>query len=171
MITCDALTDRMPDVAHGRATWTDDEARHIAACDECAATWKLVSAGTKLGRHAVVDVDAVALAVVHRLQQPDLTLVRPLARWRHVAIGLAAAAGIAFVVVPRAGDAPAPATAEVVPMVAVLPELGVLTEPELEQVLIVIEAGATDESAGVASPQMGDLTDDELERLLRSVEG
>lgn len=172
MITCDAVADRMPDVAHGRAAWTDDEAQHMASCAGCTVEWRLVTAGARLGRLAVLDVDAVATAVVQRLRTPDVRAAGPRTRWSDVVIGLAAAASIAFVFVWRADDGRAPApTPAVARVAALLPELNALTEPELEQVLTVIEASVIDEGAGVTSPRMGDLTDDELEQLLRSVEG
>ena len=169
MIPCDALADRLPDVVHGRATWTDDEARHIAGCDGCAAEWRLVRAGSMLGRGTVLDHDAVATAVLARLRRPDAVPVRPRVPWSTVALGLAAAASIAFAVVWSRDNASVPSPAA--PVVALLPELNALTEGELEQVLGLIEASVPGEAAGVRPAQMSDLTDDELERLLRSVEG
>ena len=43
MTVCTYLSDRMPDVALGRARWTVEDERHLAACADCDAEWAIVS--------------------------------------------------------------------------------------------------------------------------------
>ena len=40
---CEALSDRMPAVARGEASWDADEAAHFDICDDCQAEWALVA--------------------------------------------------------------------------------------------------------------------------------
>ena len=39
---CEALLDRMPEVADGRGRWTLDEARHLGECADCRESWRLI---------------------------------------------------------------------------------------------------------------------------------
>ena len=52
MTACERLSDRMPDVARGRARWTAEEAAHLAACADCLAEWDLVATTIRLGAKA-----------------------------------------------------------------------------------------------------------------------
>ena len=44
MSGCKRLSDRMPEVVHGRSRWTPDEAAHLASCAECRRELALVQA-------------------------------------------------------------------------------------------------------------------------------
>jgi hypothetical protein len=52
MNECTRLSDRIPDVALGRASWTPDEAAHLRGCADCRAELALVQATVALGRKA-----------------------------------------------------------------------------------------------------------------------
>ena len=39
---CEALSDRMPAVARGGASWDAEEAAHFDICLDCQAEWSLV---------------------------------------------------------------------------------------------------------------------------------
>jgi hypothetical protein len=77
------LSDRMPEVALGRRGWTVEEAAHLASCPECGAEWRVVLAGSGVGRRVEreLDVEAVVSGVARRLEEervaPRLTS-RPL---------------------------------------------------------------------------------------------
>lgn len=99
MSTCAELSERMPDVALGRSTWTEAERAHLAACSECRAEWSVVCAGSRLGADLQpVDVGASAARVLLRLRH---TQARERAR-RRVGVwavaGLAAAAAVVLAV-------------------------------------------------------------------------
>ena len=49
MTTCTHLSDRMPEVAPGRARWSAEDERHLAACEDCRAEWAIVSAASRVG--------------------------------------------------------------------------------------------------------------------------
>jgi hypothetical protein len=158
------LTERMVDVAHGRCTWTDLEAAHLAGCPECAAEWRLTVCAADAGIGVQVDTERMAEAVLARLAaQP--------ARRRSFGwvVGLAAAAAIViFSLQARLGQPTAPAAA--VPAATVLSELDDLTHDELLTVLDALDPLPDDAAVPVATP-LGDLTPGELERVLRSLEG
>jgi hypothetical protein len=161
------LTDRMPDVAHGRGSWTPTEERHLATCDDCRAEWRLVSAIAPQG--SPVDVDRVTAGVLAALAAKPRVL--PFRRRPWVPVALAAAASVALAVTlwgPAGNgdnDAATPGA-----FATILPELEGLLESELEQVLVLVEP--TQDYAPIGEvPRLGDLTDDELELLLTQVEG
>ncbi len=97
-MTCTELSDRMPDVAHGRSDWSEAEAAHLAGCAECRAEWQLVTTASRLGDGLPSPAEpSVALTLVlHRLvRERDLTC-RRMRLWS--AAGLAAAAAVLLAV-------------------------------------------------------------------------
>jgi hypothetical protein len=166
------ISERMPDVARGRAAWTPNEASHLEGCAECTAEWHLVRQVAGREPTVALDVDGLAARVVARLRGTQ-TVVSPGSHrgWRRWAIGLAAAASIALAV---AIWRPWPSGSAPVAMVpsrerTMLPELDALLEAELEVVLATIEPATAVPLGSV--PRIGDLTDEELELLLEEVEG
>ncbi len=105
MTECEAMRERMPDVAHRVDAWTDAEAAHLTACGDCALEWRLVQVGAQLGSDASVDVERIAERVTARLlaEPAESTVIRRLP-WRGGVIGLLAAA--ASVVLDPLGTAP-----------------------------------------------------------------
>lgn len=118
MTTCTQLSDRMPEVALGRARWTGEEERHLAACADCRAEWAVVAAASRLGATLPsVDPERTAASVTERIRHERIHLQ---VRVRQVALlaGLAAAAVLAVAVwagrvgratVPGGPTLPAPA--------------------------------------------------------------
>lgn len=173
MIDCESMRDRMPDVAHGRATWTDTETAHLADCADCALEWRIVRAGVLLDEGTDVVAERVAHAVQRRIRDLEESgRVVGQVRWRGTAIGLiAAAASVVLVIGLRHHDRSRPGVAsDTVVAVAMLPELQGLDEVQLESVLRSLGPTAGDATPGVL-PHLEDLTDSELEQLLRSEGG
>lgn len=168
MTDCASLSERMPEVAHGRAAWSAAEASHLAACPNCAAEWRVILAAARLGAGIVVAPEPVAALVRRGLAEAPARRVFPLRAPTRWLVTLAAAAAILFVVWPR-GSTSTGDVAAGIEAAAVLSELDGLTEAELEAVL---DAMAPAPDAGVApDPALRDLTDMELERVLRSLGG
>jgi len=195
MTTCTALSDRMPDVALGRSRWTEDEARHLAACADCRAEWALVTAATRLGDSlpAAPDPAVTSARVLERL-----AVERKRARDRSrlwIAAGLAAAAVVALAVwTGRDGTVPGPRPAPLpvanrpapvaqpgdTPAVALLPpaagaaelplpELDSLPAEALDSMLKVLDEPLARGDADDAT--LGDAGDQELEQVLGGLEG
>jgi hypothetical protein len=164
------LTDRIPEVLHGRDAWTDADRGHLASCADCAAEWRLVSEFPLSEPGPAIDVEALAHRVMEQVRsEPAVLPLQHRHAWRRALIGLAAAASVALVFfVWRAQPA---AEVSVVPThePTMLPELDQLLEAELEVVLAYVTP-ASDEPLGVV-PRLGDLSDEELELLLAEVEG
>lgn len=172
MTQCERLSDLMPEVARGRASWSRTDTAHLAACASCREEWNLVrraaTHGTAIGMQ--VDVDRITGQVLRRLQQePAATTVRrtPL---RRLAWPLALAASLSVMVwggFPRdTGTAVTPATT-----VAVLHELDDLTPAELEAMLELVPEAAGSNYRTLETPEsLGDLSAEELELLLSSME-
>jgi hypothetical protein len=173
MSACEAMQDRMPEVARGRSAWTEAEAAHLARCEECTQEWRLVRVGAGLHARTVIDVDQAATGVLARLRAEPVA-VQPIRRipWRGSLIGLlAAAASVALYVwaprqAPSAGGEGTDTTVEI----AVLPEMQQLSDSELEVVLQALGPTTADAAPG-AVPHLEDLTDSELEQLLGSQGG
>jgi hypothetical protein len=92
------LSDRMPEVALGRARWTPEDERHLAGCEDCQAEWALVVAGSGLGAGLpAIDPERVAARATERLRSER---ARANVRTRRLTalVGLAAAATVALAV-------------------------------------------------------------------------
>jgi hypothetical protein len=109
MTTCTQLSDRMPAVALGRARWTADQERHLAACADCRAEWAVVVAASRLGATLPsVDPERTAASITERIRHGR---IHSQVRVRQVALlaGLAAAAVLAVAVwAGRSGRATVP---------------------------------------------------------------
>ncbi|MEZ4587791.1 MAG: hypothetical protein R2909_15495 [Gemmatimonadales bacterium] len=162
---CTALSDRMIDVAHGRAEWTAVESAHLVDCADCAAEWRLVRAGATLGGSVRIDERAIAGRVASRLRAaPPVPLASRRRRWVASALGLAAAVLLSVAVWRTVPRSPA---AEPVRFASELDGL------DADQLAIVLEAYP--EPLGAVMPDgavgMSDLDADELEAVLDSFEG
>ena len=169
MTDCTLLSDRMIAVAHGRAGWAAGDEAHLAACQACAAEWRLVQRAARLGINVGTELpaDFVATRVLAELRQP-VPAGWPWRRaWRWLALPMAAAAAL---VVWR-GRSPLPEEsigATVVASQGLLPELEFLDASELDSLLDVLPA--TDAPVGDVGG-LGDLDEDELQAMLRLMEG
>ena len=170
MIDCMTLRDRMPDVAHGVARWSDAEAAHIASCEDCGREWRLVLAGAALQKHVIVSADRVAETVLGRLRSEPVPIRR--IPWRGSVIGLLAAAASVLVIVyaprlQRGGTGSGVDTA----VVGLLPELQGLDNGQLETVLQSLEPSVTDAGVPGESAHLDDLSDAQLTKLLHAMGG
>ncbi len=168
MITCEMMTDRMPEVAAGASAWSPDERAHLQGCEHCTAEWRLVRIARHLRTPVVerFDAEAVSRGVLTRLRDARRRRWRMTGGWL---VGLAAAAAVVLMV--RTGQEPTVTRPEqetgfVLPQA----ELERLDEAQLEQVLDLL-GGPLGEGAGDPGPSMDDLNDQQLERVLRSLEG
>ncbi len=171
MSGCTRLSDRMPEVVHGRSRWTPDEAAHLASCAECRRELALVQATAALGRKAPRVGDPAALVV---------TIERRLAgaRTRRIGVqrfaGLAAAAALLLMVWTQWPERPVsnvPGSARSAGQALVpLPELELLDPAELDSLLQRMEMPSAGSST-LDAPGLGDLEDTELEQVLATWEG
>lgn len=176
-IDCEMLSEKMPAVAHGEASWTAEESAHLSTCFACAAEWRLIQRAAHLGDAAAAGLDTSALsasimAQVSRRGRRD--------RFTRNAwfTGLAAAAAIALVVYTGRGPRQVPvgpvdsAVSAQTDMSFHLPlsELEALDSDQLQSVLDGLDAPVGEVSPDPA-PSIGDLDDNQLERVLRSLEG
>jgi hypothetical protein len=171
MSECTKLSDRIPEVALGRARWTAEQAGHLRACAECRAELALVQATIGLGRKApaLSDSGATAAAVQRRLAQ---------ARTRRAGVermaGVAAAAMLLLAVWIRWPAPPERSAAggsnSAAPALVPLPELELLEPAELDSLLERMEAPVAGSST-LDAPSLGDLEDTELEQVLATWEG
>ena len=75
MTPCTHLSDRMPEVALGRARWTPEEERHLAGCEDCRAEWAIVVAAGRLGaRLPTIDAERVAAGALARIRHEEVHL-------------------------------------------------------------------------------------------------
>ena len=161
----DQLRDRMPEVARGSATWTTDEAAHLAGCDACRQELALLRGALRIGagNEATFDASAAARTVTARLRQEPVAAgmrYRPL-----VLLATAAALALLF-----ARPGPAPVTAPGVAETRFLPELDSLTVDELALVADAFDAPLTDTPLIEGQPA-ADLDTTQLQRVLRTLEG
>ncbi len=171
MTACERLSDRMPDVARGTASWSRDDADHLSRCASCQDEWELVRAAATHGLALGMRVDAGRLAQVVERRLERVPAVRPATRagWR-TAWPVALAAGVALLLWigprPQQPDAAAPEVT-----VAVLHELDDLSDSELEAMLEAVEDPAALDYRSLDTPEsLGDLSDAELQLLLNSME-
>jgi len=114
------LSDRMPQVALGRARWTPEDERHLTGCEECRAEWALVVAASRLGaRLPAIDAQRVAAGALERIRL-ERAHPKPRASRTAALAGLAAAAVVVLAVwanqggrTTRPGGASLPAPAPV----------------------------------------------------------
>lgn len=173
MTICDTLRERMPDVALGRASWTEAERLHLAGCADCAREWRVVAAGSVLGQQTVVDVSAISERLLARLRDEAAAPAVRRLPWRGAGIGiglLAAAASVAILIGGPAIRFTAGTQKANVTSVALLPELERLTESQLESVLSELDLPDVSVSP-MRLPRLGDLTETQLEQLLLGLEG
>jgi hypothetical protein len=181
MTECERLSDRIPDVALGRSSWSVEEQAHLAACADCRAEWDLVVAAGRLGTALppLSSPEVMAAALSGRLAGSRAAARTRRRSW--LAVGLAAAAvTIIAVRIPRSPDgtptpsAPPPTTPSTSSSVASvpaiqLPELDGLPDAELESIL-----GSLDESSSVPALDTTGLDqpdDHQLEQALEAWEG
>jgi len=170
MTQCERLSDRMPEVALGRAAWASGEQAHLDACDDCRAEWALVRGAAHLGEALPPgDPEALTAAVLGKVAGERAAARTRRRAW--MAAGLAAAAAVIIVVrIPRTVPVPTAPAVAIAPQSVALPELYDLPDAELESIL-----GSLDEPPG-ASPaldgsDLDDLDEHELERVLETWEG
>lgn len=169
MNECERMRDAMVDVAGHRAAWNDRDAAHLTQCDDCRASWTVVSTAAALGRAPVVDGSRTAAAVQQRLRAAPPPA--PRAWWGRFAIGAAAAAVITIGVTLTYQATTIPAESEAESVTAMFPELESLSEPQLEVILATVADPDSVLIGGATLPRLGDLNDEQLEELLLSVEG
>lgn len=177
-IDCGLLSDKMPGVAHGEASWTTEESAHLTACFACASEWRLIQRAVHLGDGAAAGLDTAGLSasimaqVARRGRQDRFTRNA----WY---TGLAAAAAIALVVFTgrgghrgQVGPVVDSGVAPAVDMSFHLPlsELESLDPDQLQSVLDGLDTPIGEVEPGPA-PTFGELDDTQLERVLRSLEG
>ena len=165
-MTCHDLSDRMPAVARGEASWSPAEAAHLASCADCRAEWAVVTLGAGVARDVRVDGDRLAAMVVDRLRREPAAR-RPSRRlWL---TGLAAAAVVAVLLWPRAATVTAPVPQADEPYAVHLPGLDGLGEEGLHEMLESLDPRWT-ETPTIDAPSLEDLDPQELEQVQRSWE-
>jgi hypothetical protein len=169
MTDCLRLSDRIPDVAHGRSRWTPEEASHLAQCAHCRAELALVHAVMGLGEQAPVPGNPSAMTSAVLARVADDRRIHRRARW---AWGVGAGAAAAIVVslwVENGGEPPSQPVAAASAEIA-LPELEPLETAELDSLLRAMD-GPTMGWSALDQPSLGDLEPDELEQVLGTWEG
>jgi hypothetical protein len=165
-MTCQQMSDRMPQVLTGQSAWSAQERRHLESCGDCLAEWKIMSQVAAMGAPNL-DLDAISGKVLHRLATEPVTRRRTGPLW--LAGGVIAAAAILLVILRPAGPGTSVNRSESafeIPMV----ELDSLSQEQLRLVLESIEEPLEMPTINEA-PSMMDLDDQQLERVLRSLEG
>ena len=115
MITCDAMSERMPAVAAGRSEWSAQEAGHLRTCADCASEWRIVQAGAVLGQGIMPPESGVLAAnLLERLREEKAQDRRRRFVRSGGLAGLAVAASIMAIVLVRPGAVQPPAPARTV---------------------------------------------------------
>ena len=182
MPTCTELSDRMPDVAHGRSGWTKPEERHLAACADCRAEWRIVTAVARLGDSLPPPADPtlVSRLLLERLGRERRVIRRRTRLWTAAGLAAAAAVIVALWTAGRGGAGPGigPDTSRA-PVLATapegraelsLPEIDELPAEALDSILRVLDEPAARADA-YELPGLGDPGDRELEQALTGLEG
>lgn len=162
------LSDRMPDVARGAASWRSEDLAHLSACDECRVEWDVVRLGAAIGVDVVagLDLDRIATRIMSDPARREPALrARPVLLRRASWLAVTAAAAALVMAVLRSSPGP---VVEPTVTAIMLPELERLSADELESVLEILPAG---DGWPVPGTGLGDLTDDELERVIGTLEG
>lgn len=163
-MSCQELSDKMPGVARGEVSWTEEEARHLASCADCRAEWAVVAAGATVAEGVAVDADALAARVLARLRTEPVVKPFPARRWL---AGVAAVAATVLLVskvittAPRLRGPAAPPTAE---LAVDIPGLTSLGEEGLAEVLESMAPQWTD-TPTIDTPSLDDLDPRELEQV------
>jgi hypothetical protein len=173
MTPCTHLSERMPEVALGRARWTPEDERHLASCADCRAEWALVAAASRLGdRLPAIDAERVATLATERARSAR---ARANIRTRRIvtAAGLAAAAMVALAVwANRGGRATGPGGSSIpapAPIAATPPESlpDTLVQPSPAPTLAQVpEAPAFD----LPMPELDSLPAEALDSILRALD-
>ncbi|HMU60423.1 MAG TPA: hypothetical protein PKA66_01460 [Gemmatimonadales bacterium] len=159
-MSCQELSDKMPGVARGKVSWTQEEARHLASCADCRAEWEVVTAGAMVADGAKVDADAVAERVLLRLRTEPVVKRFPA---RRLFVGLVAAAATVLVVSRVVTTAPLP-RGPAAPLSVDVPGLTTLGEDGLAEVLESMAPQWTD-TPTIDTPSLDDLDPRELEQV------
>jgi hypothetical protein len=181
MTHCERLSDRMPDVAHGRSAWSPEEENHLTTCADCRSEWELVRTASHLGDSLPPfrSPETVSAALLGRLAAERARVRARQRNWLVAGLAAAAVTIIALriprpegvvpsVSAPAPGRGPGPEVAA--PQVVPLPELDDLPSAELEAILGSLdEPGAT--SAASEGAALEDFDDHELEQVLGAWEG
>jgi hypothetical protein len=165
------LSDRMPEVALGRARWTPEDERHLAGCEDCQAEWAIIVAAGRLGaRLPRIDAERVAARALERIRHER---AHPRVRASRTAAlaGLAAAAVVALAVwgnrggpSTRPGGAGLPAPA---PMAA-SPSESLAAQPNPEP--SVAQGPAAAPSIDLPMPELDSLPAEALDSILRALD-
>jgi len=169
MSDCSLLSDRMPAVALGRSTWTDEESSHLLGCRSCEREWDLIRITARLGRDIGPEVDGTVTtgAVLERLvHHQDMAERRR--SWGFAALASAAAAA-AIVLGGRTTRVTTPSTPAATVASIPLPELENLLPAELNAVLQTIDEPYVGGSA--VDSVAGDPDDEDLENGFETWEG
>jgi hypothetical protein len=146
----------MAAVAASREAWSRAELAHLEACHDCAAEWQLVQATAALGTWLPVDPDRTAATVARRLGEAAAEDARRSRVWgRAMIIGLAAAAALLLVVMPRRTATRAPGVVMVAPAGTAVLQLAELDDAPASDLLVVL--AGFEEAGSVAGTLDGDL--------------
>ena len=166
------LSDRMPEVAHRRSSWTAGEEAHLASCADCRAEWDLVVAARRLAEAAPTLTDPVAMTATLRLRlaADRASQGRTRRTWTVAAVAAAAAILIGVALRPTPTGIVAPQVVAGAGPLVPLPELEGLETAELDTLLQSIDRPVAGSSALDAST-LGEPEDGELERVFATWEG
>jgi len=170
--TCTRLSERIPEVAQGRAHWSVGETEHLADCTACRAEWELAQTAQHLARtaEALIEPGRVADGVLLKLAETPARGMGRRLRWVGVTVAAAAAMVLVVRVTSNPVPRPVPVVANTSPDGLFLPGLDSLTIEELETVLVSIDRPIEAVST-IDAYEWQSLDDHELERLLRDWEG
>lgn len=173
MTPCTHLSDRMPEVALGRAQWTPEDERHLARCEDCRAEWAIVAAASRLGaRLPAIDPERVAARATERVRS-ERALAKVRTQRLTTLVGLAAAAMVALAVwanrggrtsLPGGTSAPPPAPIATTPSQS-LPDTQLRAKPEPR---LAQESGAA--TLDLSMPELDSLPAEALDSILRTLD-
>lgn len=170
MSPCTQLSDRMPEIALGRARWTPEDERHLAGCEDCRGEWAIVSAASRLGATLpAIDAERVAAGALERLRHERAHARVRTSRLAALA-GLAAAAVVALAVwanrggratPPNGSGVPAPAPIAASPSESV-PDLATQPNPAPS-----VAQGPGTAAIDLPMPELDSLPAEALDSMLR----
>jgi len=174
MTPCTRLSDRMPEIALGRARWTPEEQGHLAGCEDCRAEWAIVVAAGRLGaKLPAIDAERVAAGALERIRHERADAS---ARTPRIAVlaGLAAAAVVALAVwanrggratQPGGSSLPAPAPVAASSSESV-PDLPARSNPAPS----VAQGPAASSTIDLPMPELDSLPAEALDSILRTLD-